>query len=133
MTGVVSLGVESIVRTDWLLDMAKTTTDETVGAATLMVRRWLSASVIVLIAAQSSSLSSVRPLLWISALLAHRWSFLRGGRSSAMVGLLRTVSANGLDQVTRSLLQSGPDVSEMLRSTSVMMSSERILLMAVVP
>ncbi len=49
-----------------------------------------------------------------------------------MVGLSRTASASGLDQVTRSLLQSGPVVSEMLHSASPMLLSERLPLMAVV-
>ncbi len=108
LTGIVSLGMESAVSTDWLLAIAETTTDEVVGAAIFMARRWLCASLIALMAAQFFSLSSERPLLWISSLVAHCWSRFRGGRSTAKVGLLRTASTNGLDQVMRSLLQRGP-------------------------
>ncbi len=108
------------MRTDWLLSMVETMANEVVGTATFMARRWLHTSVIVLIATLSSSLSSVSPSLWIRALLAHCWSFFKGGRSADAVGLLRTASVNGLDQVKRSLLQSGPVVLEILLKASPM-------------
>ncbi len=38
-TGVVSFGVESIVKTDWLSAMAETMTEEAVGATTFDLRR----------------------------------------------------------------------------------------------
>ncbi len=58
LTGVVSLGMESVVSTDWLSANAETTTDEVVGAAIFMARRWMHTSLIVLVESQSSSLSS---------------------------------------------------------------------------
>ncbi len=121
------------MRTDGLLAMVETTTNETVGFATFEARRWLCISCLALINAQSSSLSLVRPSLWISAVLAHCRSFCRGGRNAAAVGLLRMASANGLDQVKRSLLQSEPVVLEMLHKASPTLSSDRLPLMAVVP
>ncbi len=133
LIGVVSLGVESVVRTDWLSAMAEIRTNEVVGAAIFDLRRWVHTSVLALIAAHSSFLSSVRPLFWISAVLVHCWSFFKGGRRAVMVGLLRTVSANGLNYVVMSIPQSGPIVLEMLRKVSPTLLSERLPLMAVVP
>ncbi len=125
LTGVVSFGEESNVRTDWLLAMTETTTNEIVGAATFDLRRWVCTSVM-----ESSSSLLVRPSLWISAVLVHCWSFFKGGRSAAAVGLIRTVSANGLDHATRSLPQSGPVVLEILRKALPMLLLERLPLMA---
>ncbi len=40
-TGVVSFGVESVVRTDWLLAMVETMTEEAMGALTFDSRMWV--------------------------------------------------------------------------------------------
>ncbi len=71
LTGVVSFGVESNVRTDWLLAMVETTTNEVVGAVTFDSRTWVHAPVIACTAAQSSFLSLVRHSLWISTVMAN--------------------------------------------------------------
>ncbi len=90
-------------------------------------------SCIALMAAQSSSSSLVRPIFGVSALLAHCWSFFSGGSNATVVGFCRMTSVNGLDHVKRSLLQSGPVVSDMLRKALPTLSLERLPLMAVVP
>ncbi len=86
-----------------MLTVAETTTNKVMGVATFEARMWLCTSVIALIAAQSSFLLSVRPSLWISALVIHCWSFFKGGRNVVAVGLLRTASANSFDQVQEEL------------------------------
>ncbi len=50
-----------------------------------------------------------------------------------MVGLLRTMLANGLDHSTSSFPHSGPVVSEILHKASPTLLSVRLALKAVVP
>ncbi len=64
-------------------------------------------------------------------LSAHCWFFFSEGSRFAAFGLATTASANGLDQVKRSLLQSSPVILKMLLSASLMLSLERLPLMVV--
>ncbi len=50
-----------------------------------------------------------------------------------MVELLRTASANGFDQVKRSLISSGSVVLDILHKALLMLLLEMLPLMAVVP
>ncbi len=60
--GVMSFVAESVVRTDWLSGIEATTTEDVAGLAVLLDCRAMRAVVIVSMAFQSSSSSSV--MLW---------------------------------------------------------------------
>ncbi len=91
------------------------------------------AAVIVLMAVQSSSSSSVRPWFGMVARVAQCWFGLSGGRRGVAVGLVVMKSASGLDHSEMSLIQSGPVVLEISRRVSPMLSLERFPLIAVEP
>ena len=100
-----SFVAESDVRTDWLSGAEATTTDVVVGLVVLWDSRVTQAVVILSLAFQSSSLSSVRARVRMVAWVAQCWFGLSGGRRLAFVGLLRTKSASGFDQFEMSLIQ----------------------------
>ncbi len=124
---------ESDVRTDLLSGTKVTTMDDVVGLVVFWDSRVTQAVVIVSLAFQSSSLSSVREWVGVVAWVSQCWLGLSGGRRVAVVGLFLTKLASGLDHSEMSLIQSGPDVSEMSWRALPMLLSLMFPLMAVEP
>ncbi len=123
LVGVVSLGMESDVRTDWLSARAGTEINKASSVELLMIQRASQALSIKEGASQSSSLLSVRPLLLRRAWGAHVWSDRSARRNVLAAGSLRTASANGLDQVEMRRTHSGPDWLEIMQRALPMLSS----------
>ncbi len=131
--GVISFVNESDVRADWLSGIEAMTTEEVMGLVVFWEWRATRAVVIVLMAFQSSSLSSVRVQVGVVAWVAQCWFGLSGGRRAVDVGLVVTKSESDLDHSKMSLSQSGPDALEIKWSVSLMLSLVRFPLMAVEP
>ncbi len=85
-----SLVAESDVRTDWLSGTEVTMIDDVIGVVVLWESRVTQAIVILSLAFQSSSLSSVRARVRMVTWVAQCWFDMSGGRRLAIVGLLRT-------------------------------------------
>ncbi len=133
LVGVMSFVAESNVRNDWLSGTEVTTADDVVGLVVFWDSREMQAVVILSLAFQSSSLSSVRARVRLVAWVAQCWLGLSGGRRLAVVGLLLMKLARGFNHSEMSLIQSCPDVLEIRRMVLPMLLSAIFPLMALEP